>query len=534
MSDNTTMLDALPVPVAAPSREDLLLELRNVSRAFGETKALRSASLSVRRGEIHSLAGENGSGKSTLMKILSGVLRADSGDMLWSNSLMNCSKPAAAQAAGIAMVFQETLVVPERSVRENLFLGTDGLLKHRNRSAQERDGAARSLEELGLAYIDLEQPAWALSLAEKQLVTIARAIVRPWRLLILDESTSALDADQRGRLFAYLRTQRDLGRSILFTSHRMDEVEELAEWVTVLRLGTSVAHLRMTDTSSREILSLMAGRRSVARVEASEEGAPLLGPQVAPDAPAVLQLDDVALRRGSTPFSLSLRRGEILGLAGLEGQGQVECANCVSGLARPASGAITVQSEDGNWHPIRSFVDANRRGVASVPRDRRSEGLFAPLSILDNFAYGLYPRLNRLGVIRRREVRQRFLDFVEETRLRYGGPGESVSTLSGGNQQKVLLGRWLATRPSILVLNDPLRGVDANTKEELYQLFRALVADGLSIVLVSTEILELLTLCHRIAVFHEGGLEALMPAAGSSDTDIVAAMFGHEMENASG
>jgi ribose transport system ATP-binding protein len=509
-------------PLLVREAHGTLLEITGVSRSFGDTQALKSASLMVRSGEIHSLAGENGSGKSTLMKILSGVIRPGSGDITWDGQPVRFTRPRAAQDAGIVMVFQETLVVPELSIRDNVFLGTDGLFRHERHRRQEQAGAAAALTQLGLGHYDIETPLWQLSLAEQQLVTIARAIVRPWQLLILDESTSALDLDQRDRLFGYLREERGQGKSVLFTSHRMDEVEELADSVTVLRLGSTVARLDRAGISSAEMLRLMAGRATAERVDEvshAQQARPLSGPEV-------LRVDAVALRKTSRPMSLAVRQGEILGLAGLEGQGQVEFANCVAAIARPLSGTVTVLGKDGAWRSPHGFTDANRRGIAFVPRDRRREGLFGALSIIDNFGFGIYPELNRLGVLRKAAIRQRFLEYAERMRLVYGSATAPVGTLSGGNQQKVLLGRWLATEPRILVLNDPMRGVDANTKQELYALLRSLADGGLALVLVSTDIPELLTLCDRVAVFHEGNLSALLPAAGTTHTDVMAAMFG--------
>ncbi len=509
---------------------ETLLHMSRLSRSFGETQALSDASLTVRRGEIHSIAGENGSGKSTLMKILGGVVKPDAGDITWQGKTVRFSTPRAAQEAGISMVFQETLVVPEFTVRDNIFLGTDGMFRHhRHREAETREAAA-ALANLGLDDLDVETPLWQLSLAERQLITIARAIVRPWRLLILDESTSALDLGQRNQLFEYLRSAKVEGKSVLFTSHRMDEVQQLADTVSILRLGKSVARLAMSTTSAAQILQLMAGRTTVERVRAAEEAKPLQATRQVADAPSVLRVQEVCLRRNSRPMSLALSKGEILGVAGLEGQGQVEFADCIAALTKPAAGRIEILGKDGSWGTAKSFADANRRGIAFVPRDRRHEGLFGPLSILDNFGFGVYPELSTWGWLRRRAIMARFLQYAEHTRLVYGSMSDTIGTLSGGNQQKVLLGRWLATHPRILVLNDPMRGVDANTKEELYNLLRSLAEEGLSVVLVSTEILELLTLADRIAVFHEGNLQALIPIAGTTDTEVMAAMFGHPLE----
>lgn len=524
-----TGLSPVDLPEVGPktSRETDLLETRGLCRAFGETRALVSASLVLSSGKIHALAGENGSGKTTLIKILSGVLRPDGGELRWQGRASSFTSPASAQAAGISTVFQETLVVPELSVRDNIFLGTDTLFLRRRSRKEEVTVARAALRDLGIVDLDLERPMWTLSLAERQVVTIARATVRPWQLLILDEATSALDARQRARLFAYLRGACSDGRSVLFTSHRMDEVAELADTVSVLRLGKTVASVPMAATSPRQILVMMAGRDSVDRTL----GTPPTPERSASEAPGdlgdeVLRVKGLVLRGPGAEIDLALARGEILGLAGLEGQGQVEFAECLCGLRRPAKGSVHLAVERGNRRAIGDFRGASRGGVVYVPRDRKQEGLFYPLSTLDNFSLAALGELSRAGIIRRSAVRNQYRHHVELLRVKVGRPGDPVSTLSGGNQQKILLARWLATHPRVLVLNDPLRGVDANTKEELYVLLKRLALDGLSIVLVSTEILELLTLCDRIGVFHDAGLKAILPAAGTSDADVVAAMFG--------
>jgi ribose transport system ATP-binding protein len=451
---------------------------------------------------------------------------------------------------GISTVFQETLFAPEMTVRDNIFLGTDRLFRYGRRKGAELEVARQALSDLGLDGLDPDRPMWMLSLAERQLVTITRAIVRPWRLLVLDESTSALDAQQRDRLFGYLRQARSEGKSVLFTSHRMDEVLGLADRITVLRQGTTVATLAVGEASRRGVLGHMSGRAEGAGVLSADtadivsaapaprreeglrdtEGQPRDTEVLPRDAgrTPVLRTEELTLRPSSRPISVEVRAGEILGLAGLEGQGQVEFVECLTGLRKPVSGQLAVLGAGGAARPVRSYGAANRLGIRYVPRDRRHEGLFAPLSVFDNFAITLWSDFNWFGVLRRQQVRKRFADFAESSRLVSASPARPIATLSGGNQQKVLLGRWIAMRPRVLVVNDPLRGVDANTKEELYGLFRRLAADGVAIIYLSTEIVELLTLTDQVAVFHEGSVVAMLPSETSSDTDVVAAMFGDE------
>lgn len=498
-----------------------LLEVSAVARAFGETRALVSADLVIERGEIHALVGENGSGKTTLIKILSGVLRPDSGHHQWRGKPAHFGSPRTAQAAGIATVFQETLVALEMSVRDNILVGLDGIFRRGTARSAEDTACRDILSELGLE-IEVDRPVWSLSLAERQLVTIARAAVRPWQLLILDEGTSALDANQRDRLFDYLRRRRGEGRSVLFTSHRMDEVTTLSDSVSVLRLGTTVARSAMRDTTPGRILAAMANEEEVEAI-ASQQARP---PRTRAEARPLIEVKRLQVRRDAQPVSLSVARGEILGLAGLEDHGQVEFAELLCGMRGHSQGSVEVSDEAGVWSTIRRPGDAEKQRIAYVPRDRKQEGLFFPLSILDNFSLAMLRDFTRLGIIRRREILRRFVDEAERLRLPAERWREPIGDLSGGNQQKVLLGRWLAIEPRLLVLNDPLRGVDANTREELYEVFRGLVDGGMSIVLVSTEILELLTLCDRIAVFHRGTIQCVLDGPSATDKQVIAAMFG--------
>jgi ABC-type sugar transport system ATPase subunit len=276
----------------------------------------------------------------------------------------------------------------------------------------------------------------------------------------------------------------------------------------------------------------MSGRESVEDLEAAAEHASDAGAGEGGLAHgAVLRVEDLVLRHGASPISLELRRGEILGVAGLEGQGQVEFVECLCALRRATSGRVLSIDNEGHGAAIHSYADANRHGIRYVPRDRRHEGMFAPLSVFDNFAMALWSKLNVFGVLKRNEAKRRYREYSDASHLVAGSKGRSVSTLSGGNQQKILLGRWVAMNPRTLVLNDPLRGVDVRTREDLYQYFRSLASNGIAIVFLSTEIIELLRLTERIAVFHEGHLHALLESKKATDTNVVAAMFGRDPEH---
>ncbi|HTW26548.1 MAG TPA: sugar ABC transporter ATP-binding protein [Acetobacteraceae bacterium] len=494
----------------------LLIEARDLRRRFGETVALAACSLAIRPGEIHALVGENGSGKSTLIKILNGIVAAESGTLALDGAPARLTSPRAAQRAGIATVFQETLVLDEMSVRDNMILGLDGLVRRRAAPAREAAMVRAALAALGLDVLDIERPVGTLSLARRQLVGIARALLRPWRLLILDESTSALDIADRDRLFAALRRFRADGRSILFVSHRMDEIETLADQATVLRAGSSVASLPAGAFSTDILLELMSSREEAGAAEGHAPPRPRRS-----RGRKLLSLCGFALSAGKPQFDFDLHAGEIVGVAGLEGHGQVAFLECIAGLRPAPAGAVAVEQA-----PIRSHRDALRRGVTFLPRDRKTEGIFAPLSVTDNVTVSCLPRLARWGALAPSWLTTAALAMCERARVRMTGAHLPIAALSGGNQQKALLARLLATRPRVLVLNDPMRGVDLGAKRDLYDVLAGLAAEGIGILLLSTELVELCVLCDRVMVFHDHALAATLDRTELAERSLIAAMFG--------
>jgi ABC-type sugar transport system ATPase subunit len=501
-----------------PGAQCLVAE--DLARRFGETRALISCSFDVRVGEVHALVGENGSGKSTLVKILSGVLEPNRGSLTVQDSkLSRIVSPRHAADLGIVTVFQEILVVDELSVLDNIWLGYDGIVRSRLPRGLKRQRAAEVLARLTTDYPSLDTPAKRLNLGQRQLAVIARALVREPRILILDEATSALDVADRDRLFAEIRQSCASGTAVLFISHRMEEIFEIAARVTVLRSGESVATLERQDTDSATLVRLMSDRELKEVMKAQEQ--PLL-----PDSPVLLRAAALALRPGAQSFDFDLRAGEIVGIAGLEGHGQDEFVRTLAGLVPPVAGHVLIEPAG---RPIRSAADASDAAIEYVPRNRKAEGIYETLSISENFAMPTLRLDRRWGLLSRRLSHQRFAPYREQLKIRLGRESNPITTLSGGTQQKVLIARRLAARPRVLILNDPTRGVDLGTKQDIYEFLRNLSRENIAVVILSTELEEHVLLARRVVVFREGTLSEELTSQQLTRPRLVAALFGQAL-----
>jgi ABC-type sugar transport system ATPase subunit len=496
----------------------LALQVNGVSKAFGPTQALRSASFDLRPGEIHALLGENGSGKSTLVKILNGVHRADSGTIQIGGMPLSGPDGSSGIRAKVATVYQEVLVVPAQTVLENIWLGTDGLFRARLDDSQKRSRAAEVLQALLGSVPDLDLQAGPLPLSVRQVCVIARALVRDPEILILDEATSSLDVDSRNRLFTMIRQLGARGVATVFISHRMDEIQELPDRITVLRSGQTVATLPREQAAPAELVRLMVG---------ADRAAAKAGHAVRDDhgQDVVLRARQLRLGPQTRPFDVELRAGERVGVAGLEGNGQEQFLRILAGLDRPGSGTVFREYPTGPTR-LRSFRDAAKHRVVYVPRDRRNESIFEALSIRDNFAV-LTNRLDaRTGLISNRHAKTRLDEYVRQMTITLGDPANAITTLSGGNQQKVIMARWLATEPRVLLLNDPTRGVDHQAKQDIYQLLGSLAADRVAVVMLSSEVDELLELMDRVLVFSENELVRSIARRDLTRSSLVASFFG--------
>jgi ribose transport system ATP-binding protein len=471
-----------------------------VSKSFAGVKALYNVDFDLRHGEVHALMGENGAGKSTLMKILAGVHTSYDGGILVEGHAASFSGVRDAEAAGVAIIHQELNLVPELSVADNILLGREpligGVLIDRRRMVR---AAERLLGRLGVT-IAPETRIAGLRVGEQQLVEIAKALSLNARILIMDEPTSALSSSECDTLFKIVRQLASEGVAIIYTSHRIEEVLELADRVTVLRDGRRVVTAPIGELSRGAIISAMVGRE----MAANERGA------TAQDGAIVLSVRDLTLdtlgphgwRRTLHGVSFELKRGEILGIGGLLGSGRTEILESIFGVAHGwRDGSIAI---DGTAVDINSPADAYHLGVALVSEDRKERGLHLAASICDNVALPSIGALSRFGLRSFASERALAADMVKRLSVRCTGIGQEAAALSGGNQQKVVIGKWLATEPRILLLDEPTRGIDIGAKQEIYRLIFDLAAQGLAIIVVTSEMPELLLLSDRILVMCEG------------------------------
>jgi len=495
--------------------------VERVSKAFGETRALSDCSFLARGGEIHAIVGENGSGKSTLAKILSGVILPDNGDVRIFGKWLR--SPVEARKSGVATIFQEILVADEASVLDNLYVGSDGYgFSFRGKTAR-RQAAKQLLERLTLVDLDLDGRVGELPLNLKQWIVIARALLTNPRVLILDESSAALDLDATNRLHDEMRRLRDAGASVIIVTHRIAELVKITDRATILRDGHVVGELAKGEINEHNLLTLMTPPARMQRLTARTEAEPTrrsLGEVVLSGRGLRAQVD-------AAPFDFELRKGEIVGVAGLDGQGQDNFVRRAAGLGVALAGEIEAATPLGQ-RKVRSLPEAESAAICYVSGDRKREGIFPNLSIFENFAMALYRGYSGplLGWLNKSATRQAYLAEVNRFSIKTGSSANRITSLSGGNQQKVLIARAFARSPAVIVLNDPARGVDLGTKVELYEGLRRYAAGGGAVLYLSSEIEEFLGFADRVAVFHKGAVFRVLGGEDVTEDKMLAAMFG--------
>jgi len=489
--------------------------MRAVSKHFHGVVALDRVSFEVRTGEVHALVGENGAGKSTLIKILTGVYRPDAGDILLDGKRVVFASPHAAQAAGIATIYQEVNLVPTLSAAENIFLGREprariGIIDW---PRMRRDAEAR-LRHYGIAA-DVSVPVAELGLASQQMIAVARALSLGGSVIVMDEPTSALTHREVDQLMAMTDQIRRDGVSVIYISHRLDELYRIADRITVLRDGRHVLTAATADLARADLVAAMLGRE-LAHVTLQRRRQP-----AADEARPALQVSGLRREPRVRAADVTIRAGDILGLAGLQGSGRTELMRLIFGADARDAGTVEV---GGARRPPRSPAEALAAGLAYLPEDRKADGIIPDLSLRENMTLVVLPTLTRFGIVARGREREIVARFIARLGIRAASPDIRVRDLSGGNQQKVLLARLLCSEPSFLMLDDPMRGIDVGAKAEIERLIVELADGGLGVLVASSELQEVLSLADRVAVIRDGRIVGEL-ARGEATFDTVAAMI---------
>ncbi len=496
--------------------DQVVLRATEVTKSYAGVQALKRASLELRAGEVHALVGENGAGKSTLIKILTGAVQPDGGVIALNGERLERLTPAAAKALGIAAIYQQPALFAELTVAENIALGLErtgrwGRVDWRARHAR----AAELLARVG-ARIDPEADAGDLSMPQQQLVEIARALGADARVLILDEPTASLSKEDTDNLFRVVRELRAQGVGMIYISHRLEELPTIADRVTVLRDGTTIATRDMADVNREQLIQMMVGR----------ELAAVFPKRTVPLGDTVLELRGVGCgESGVRDVDLTVSAGEIVGLSGLVGAGRSELARTIFGLTPCDRGEIRVR---GQAVRINSPADAIRNGIAYVPEDRRRHGVVLEMPVSENVTLAALDNLSRFGALDFRRERELAAAYTKRLGVKTASIRSLVSTLSGGNQQKVALSRWLLTKPTLLILDEPTQGIDVGAKSEIHELMTELATQGVAILMISSELPEILGMSDRIAVMHGGTIVGVLDRSEATPERVLARALGQQ------
>jgi ribose transport system ATP-binding protein len=491
-------------------KPDTILELKNISKAFGPVQALNGVDFDLRRGEIHAIVGENGAGKSTLMNIIDGIVRPDSGEIHIDGQPVEITSPAAAQRLGIGFVHQEIELCPDVTVAENIFMATTnarrtGLM---NYPALERR-AGELLHQLG--DVDPRALVRGLSISHQQLVEIAKALTLDCRVMILDEPTAALTEREAQSLFVIMRALAARGISIIYISHRLVEIFDHCDRVTVFRDGEHIATRNVADTTPAELVNSMVGRVLDHRYPDKQRDDER-------SSDVILSVHQLTARRRFRNVSFEVRKGEILGLGGLIGAGRSEIAKAICRLEGDVTGEVVLK---GRRLALRDYQDSIDEGIVYLSEDRKGDGVFLDMSIATNVSAMSLRQISRWGIINRRLERRLAEQSGRDLQLKYGDVDDSVSTLSGGNQQKVALTKLLSVKPQMILLDEPTRGIDVGAKAEIHGILRQLARDGIGILVISSELLELIGVCDRVLVIREGEISGEVSGADMTEERIM-------------
>jgi len=489
---------------------DTILELRNISKAFGAVQALKGVDFDLRAGEVHAIVGENGAGKSTLMNIIDGIVRPDSGEIRIDGEPVEITSPAVAQRLGIGFVHQEIELCPDVTVAENIFMAVTSARRSGFMDFADLERrAGEILHQLG--DVDPTLLVSGLSISHQQLVEIAKALTLDCRVMILDEPTAALTETEAQALFMIMRTLVARGISIIYISHRLAEIFDHCDRVTVFRDGEHIATHDVADTTPTELVNSMVGRVLDSRYPDKQRDDER-------SSDVILSVHGLTERRRFRNISFDVRSGEILGLAGLIGAGRSEIATAICGLEGDVTGEVHLK---GRRVTLRHYQDAINEGIVYLSEDRKRSGVFLDMSIAANVSAMTLGRVSRWGIINRRLERRLAEQAGRELQLKYGDVDDSVSTLSGGNQQKVALTKLLSVKPQMIFLDEPTRGVDVGAKAEIHGILRQLAREGIGLVVISSELPELIGVCDRVLVIREGEISGEVAGADMTEEHIM-------------
>ena len=473
---------------------EILLKIRDLEKTFPGVRALKGVKLTVNKGEVHALMGENGAGKSTLIKVLTGIYQKNGGTICFDGEEIDCRTPMEANDKGISTIYQELNLVLFQTVYENLFLGREprdkfGRVDRKGMIAE----ADRILKDLGID-VDVSVPLSRYPTAIQQMVAIARAVSINAKLVIMDEPTSSLDSQEVQVLFRIIRQLKSQGISVIFISHKLDEIFEICDRLTVFKDGEYVGDYDIKDLNQFKLISLMVGKDTVT-LERKKEGYDFA------DATPIVNMKNIRQGMRLNGLDVEIRQGEVVGLAGLLGSGRTELAQVLFGTSMPDSGEVFWWGEPANIH---SPSDAIKKGMGFCTEDRKVEGIVPHLSVKENMTIALLPKLNRFGFVKFKEQDEIVRHYIERLKIKTPTPEQQICNLSGGNQQKVLLARWMCMNPKLIILDEPTRGIDVGAKAEIEDLIQELSKSGISILMISSEIAELERNCDRIIVMREG------------------------------
>lgn len=489
--------------------DEYILHVKSVSKSFPGVKALNNVSLSVRKGEIHAVVGENGAGKSTLMKILSGAYQMDEGEIIFDGEKVNIRNARDASDLGIGIVYQELSNFPAMSVAENIYIGNYPLNKYGRIDYKKMyDDTQKLLDKYGLSDLDPKKQVRLLSIGRQQFIEILKVTTKKTRLLILDEPTSALTERETALLFDIMKKLKENGVSILYISHRLDEIFEICDRVTVLRDGCLIKTFTVKDTSKDEIVLHMVGR----------DVAYNYGAHTTKVGDVLLEVKNISYGNHVKNVSFQLKAGEVLGIAGLEGSGRTELIECLFGILKKDSGEIYI---DGKKVTINNPIQAKRHGLAYITKDRKVVGLFMRLSVGSNIEAGNLRKFSKYSFINFKKSNANSEYYRNRFSIKTPSLKTPVMSLSGGNQQKVLLASWFTSKPRILLIDEPTRGIDVGTKEQIHKLIRELAKDGVGVVMVSSELTEILGASDRILVMYEGSITGILENQNITEETII-------------